>query len=109
MHRALDQLKIRPGYILVDGNRFKPYRDIDHACMIKGDGKFMSIAAASVLAKTYRDEYMQNLHHDFPKYRWEENKGYPTKSHRDAILKYGATPHHRNSFTLVPEQLTLSL
>jgi ribonuclease HII len=109
MHRALDQLKTRPGYILVDGNRFKPYRDIDHACMIKGDGKFMSIAAASVLAKTYRDEYMQNLHRDFPKYRWEENKGYPTKSHRDAILKYGATPHHRNSFTLVPEQLALSL
>lgn len=109
MHRALDQLKTRPGYILVDGNRFKPYRNTDHACMIKGDGKFMSIAAASVLAKTYRDEYMQNLHRDFPKYRWEENKGYPTKSHRDAILKYGVTPHHRNSFTLVPEQLALSL
>ncbi len=107
MHRALDQLKTRPSLLLIDGNRFNAYKDIPHECMIKGDGRFMSIAAASILAKTHRDEIMQDLHEEFPMYDWDKNKGYPTKTHRDAILKYGDTKYHRQSFTLIPPQLEL--
>lgn len=98
MHLALDKLKIRPEHILVDGNRFKPYRDVPHTTVVKGDGKYMSIAAASILAKTHRDELMMKLASEFPGYGWEVNKGYPTKAHREAIGKLGITPLHRKSF-----------
>ncbi len=101
MHRALDQLMQRPELILVDGNRFNPYREINHQCIVKGDSKIRAIAAASILAKTHRDELMANLHGDFPNYNWLQNKGYPTKSHRAAILEHGACEHHRMSFTLL--------
>ena len=107
MHRAIDQLKQRPELLLIDGNRFTTYQDIPHHCIIKGDSKFQSIAAASILAKTYRDEYMLQIAEDFPAFRWERNKGYPTKAHRDAIAKHGSTPHHRMSFTLLPQQLKM--
>lgn len=107
MHRALDQLKVKFSEILVDGNRFKKYHDYTHHCIIKGDGKYKSIAAASVLAKTYRDDIMDDLHLQFPDYAWEKNKGYPTVAHRTAIKERGTTPHHRMSFTLLPEQLKL--
>jgi ribonuclease HII len=107
MHLALEKLKQRPGYILVDGNRFIPYGDIPHACIIKGDGIYASIAAASILAKTYRDEYMQSLHAQFPHFGWQENKGYPTVYHRNAIREHGDTPYHRKSFRLLPEQIEL--
>lgn len=107
MHLALEKLKQRPGYILVDGNRFVPYGDIPHACIIKGDGIYASIAAASILAKTYRDEYMQSLHEQFPHFGWQENKGYPTVYHRNAIREHGDTPYHRKSFRLLPEQIEL--
>lgn len=109
MHKSLDKLKNKPSLILVDGNRFKPYYDIQHKCIIKGDGKYMSIAAASVLAKTYRDAYMLELHEEFPMYNWAKNKGYPTKEHREAIRKYGLTKYHRRSFKQLPEQLTLEI
>lgn len=109
MHLALAQLQIVPEHILVDGNRFHPYADIPHQCMIKGDGRFLNIAAASVLAKTARDAYMANLHKDFPAYQWDKNKGYPTRAHREAIQKWGSNPHHRKSFRLLPEQLVLNL
>ncbi len=109
MHRALDGLKQTPKLILVDGNRFKPYSSIPHECIIKGDGKFMSIAAASILAKTYRDAYMAKIHEEFPMYNWKKNKGYPTKEHREAIKKYGITKYHRKSFRQLPDQLTLEL
>ena len=102
MHRAVDQLKKRPEALLIDGNRFKTYHDIPHHCIIKGDGKYMSIAAASVLAKTYRDDYMFTIHEEFPFYAWRENKGYPTAAHRKAIYGNGAVIHHRKSFTLLP-------
>lgn len=98
MHRALDGLKIRPEHILVDGNRFRPYKDIPHTTIVKGDGKFMSIAAASILAKTHRDEYMAKIALDHPQYLWSKNKGYPTKDHREAILRYGISEHHRRTF-----------
>jgi ribonuclease HII len=98
MHRALDGLGRQPAMILVDGNRFKPYNDIQHTCIVKGDGLFMSIAAASVLAKTCRDAFMLELHNEYPKYGWDTNKGYATKGHLDAIRQYGLTPHHRKSF-----------
>lgn len=101
MHLALSQLLIRPGHILIDGNRFYPYRDIPHTCVIKGDGIYASIAAASILAKTWRDEYMVSLHHDWPQYGWDENKGYPTPRHRAAIRKYGFSPFHRKSFSFL--------
>jgi ribonuclease HII len=104
MHLALDKLKCRPDHILVDGNKFFPYRDIRHTCVIKGDGKYVSIAAASVLAKTYRDELMLALHHDYNKYGWDKNKGYPTQFHRDAIVKYGVSKYHRRSFQLINTQ-----
>jgi ribonuclease HII len=109
MHRSIDRLQPVPDFIIVDGNRFKPYPNIDHQCIIKGDGKYMSIAAASVLAKTYRDEYMAKIHEEFPMYNWKKNKGYPTKEHREAIKKYGITKYHRKSFRQLPEQLTLDI
>lgn len=102
MHRSVDQLTIQPELLLIDGNRFKPYAEIPHECIIKGDGKYMSIAAASILAKTYRDDFMKVLAEDYPFYGWEGNKGYPTKAHRRAILAQGITPHHRQSFRLLP-------
>jgi len=108
MHRAMDQLKVKFDEILVDGNRFKKYHDFVHHCIIKGDGKYKSIAAASVLAKTYRDDIMDELHEQYPMYAWDKNKGYPTKIHRDAIRERGSSPHHRMSFTLLPEQLKLN-
>jgi ribonuclease HII len=107
MHRSLDTLTQKPDFILVDGNRFKPYQEIPHACMVKGDSRFISIAAASVLAKTYRDAYMAKIHEEFPMYNWIKNKGYPTKEHRDAIREHGLTKYHRKSFRQLPEQLTL--
>jgi ribonuclease HII len=109
MHKAIDQLEMKPELLLIDGNRFKVYPEIPHHCIIKGDAKFMSIAAASILAKTYRDEYMERLHQEYPMYKWLKNKGYPTKEHRDAIAEYGATPHHRMSFTLLPSQFSLNI
>lgn len=118
MHRALDQLKVRPEAIIVDGNRFKPYRQpiansqksivIPHTTIVKGDGKYLSIAAASILAKTYRDDYMNRLAEEYPQYDWLSNKGYPTKKHRDAIRQYGITPYHRKTFNMLGDgQLTL--
>lgn len=104
MHRALDQLAVRPEAIIVDGNRFKPYREptpIPHTTIVKGDGKYLSIAAASILAKTYRDDYMNRLAEEYPQYDWRSNKGYPTRKHRDAIRQYGITPYHRRSFSLL--------
>ena len=110
MHQALDKLNTTPDFILVDGNRFKPYKNIPFQTVVKGDGKYMSIAAASILAKTHRDEYMTKLHQEFPQYDWINNKGYPTRKHREAIAKYGITAHHRKSFNLLPpEQLKLDL
>ena len=102
MHRAIQQLQKKPGFLLIDGNRFKPYPKIPHECVIKGDGKFASIAAASILAKTHRDEYMHRIHNEHPEYGWDRNKGYGTAIHRNALLKYGMTPHHRRSFQLLP-------
>ena len=107
MHRALDQLTVRPEHIIVDGNRFKPYSQIPHLCIVKGDGKYMSIAAASILAKTHRDEYMEKLHQQFPHYNWQKNKGYPTREHREGIARYGTTDFHRMSFNLLDQQLEL--
>lgn len=107
MHRALEQLKVQPEFILVDGNRFRPYGKTPFSCEVKGDGRFLSIAAASILAKTYRDDYMNNIAKEFPQYGWAVNKGYPTKAHRSAISEFGITPHHRNSFQLLDRQLTL--
>lgn len=103
MHRAVEQLTIIPELLLIDGNRFKPYPKIPHECIIKGDGKFMSIAAASILAKTYRDEFVQKMHNEFPEYNWSQNKAYPTKVHRNAIREFGTTPYHRMSFRLLPQ------
>ena len=108
MHRAIDQLQVRPEHLLIDGNRFTPYPDIKHTTVVKGDGKYLSIAAASILAKTYRDDYMDELAKEYPDYHWTENKGYPTKAHREAIRTIGITPYHRKTFTLLPEQLTLN-
>lgn len=107
MQRAVALLTTRPQHLLIDGNRFKKYEDIPHTCVVKGDGKLMPIAAASVLAKTYRDDYMLNLHNEYPLYDWDKNKGYPTKKHRDAIRLYGITPYHRLSFNLKDNQLSL--
>ena len=109
MHKAIDLLNRETEYIIVDGNKFKPYKEIPHACIIKGDGKYKSIAAASILAKTYRDSYMEELHLEFPMYQWNINKGYPTKKHRDAIRTHGLTKFHRLSFRQLPEQLELGL
>ena len=104
MHRSVDQLDQIPELLLIDGNRFNPYKNIPHECIVKGDGKFLSIAAASVLAKTYRDEFMLQIHEEFPVYDWIKNKGYPTKKHRIAIKKHGANLYHRQSFTLLPAE-----
>ena len=101
MHRALDQLQVRPEAIIVDGNRFKPYAGLPYSTIVKGDGKYLSIAAASILAKTYRDDYMGKLAEEYPQYDWKSNKGYPTKKHRDAIRKFGTTPYHRRTFNLL--------
>lgn len=108
MHRALDQLQVRPEAIIVDGNRFKPYQQLPHTTIVKGDGKYLSIAAASILAKTYRDDYMDKLAEEYPQYDWLSNKGYPTKKHREAIRQYGITPYHRKSFNMLGDgQLSL--
>ncbi len=108
MHRAIAQLSQVPEHLLIDGNRFNKYENIDHTCVIKGDGKFLSIAAASIIAKTKRDEIMDELHQKFPHFNWKKNKGYPTKEHRNAIIQHGDSPYHRQSFTLIPnEQLKL--
>ena len=107
MHRALDALEIRPEYILVDGNRFLPYGETPYACIVKGDGKYMSIAAASVLAKTHRDEYMRRLDKEYPAYHWAKNKGYPTRDHREAIAAHGISPLHRRTFQLLDRQMSL--
>lgn len=107
MHRAIDMLKTRPELLLIDGNRFKKYKDLPHECVVKGDGKYMSIAAASILAKTHRDAVMEAAAQQYPGYGWESNAGYPTKKHRDAIRELGVTPLHRKSFRLLPEQMEL--
>ena len=104
MHRALDQLSVRPEAIIVDGNRFTPYHDLPYTTVIKGDGQFQAIAAASILAKTFRDDYMNKLAEEFPQYDWASNKGYPTKKHREAIRRYGPTPYHRMSYNLLGTQ-----
>lgn len=107
MQRAVASLKIRPQHLLIDGNRFKKYEDVGHTCVVKGDGKFLPIAAASVLAKTYRDDFMLKLNEEYPLYDWINNKGYPTKKHRDAIKSHGVTPYHRLTFNLTEKQLKL--
>ena len=109
MHRAIAQLKTTPEFIIVDGNKFKNYKEIPHKTIVKGDSKYLSIAAASVLAKTYRDEYMEKIHLEYSNYNWQKNKGYPTKEHREAIRNFGVTKYHRKSFKLLPEQLKLAL
>lgn len=109
MHKAIDQLSLPPEFIIVDGNRFNPYPDIPHCCIIKGDGKYLSIAAASILAKTYRDAYMETIHLEYPMYNWKKNKGYPTAEHREAIRKYGLTKYHRKSFRQLPLSLQLDI
>lgn len=107
MHNAVADLKVKPELLLIDGNRFKPYDGINHECIIKGDGKYLSIAAASILAKTYRDDFMVDLHEKFPHYGWDKNKGYPTKVHRKGIEEHGATKYHRRSFRLLDTQMKL--
>ena len=107
MHRAIGQLSVTPQHLLIDGNRFKPYRGIAHTCVVKGDGKYEAIAAASILAKTYRDDYMNELHEKYPMYDWKSNKGYPTKTHRAAIARYGTTPYHRQSSQLLDRLLSI--
>jgi len=109
MHQALDMLGVKPEYIVVDGNRFKSWKDIPYRCIVKGDGKYFNIAAASVLAKTYRDDYMRQLHHQFPEYGWGNNMAYATKEHREAIVRHGITPHHRKSFQLSYDTVQLDL
>jgi ribonuclease HII len=109
MHQSIEELKVTPEFIIVDGNKFNPFKNIPHKTIVKGDAKFMSIAAASVLAKTYRDDYMEKIHTEFPEYNWKQNKGYPTKQHRAAIREHGITSHHRKSFRLLPEQLKMNL
>lgn len=108
MHKSIEELSHDPEFIIVDGNKFKPFKETPHETIIKGDGKFLSIAAASVLAKTYRDDYMNQIHEEYPMYNWKQNKGYPTKEHREAIKKYGITKYHRKSFKLLPEQLSFN-
>jgi ribonuclease HII len=109
MHKSIEKLKPQPEFIIVDGNKFKPYSTIEFKTIIKGDSKYLSIAAASVLAKTYRDIYMETIHEEYPMYNWKQNKGYPTPAHREAIKKYGITKYHRKSFRLLPDQLKLNL
>ena len=109
MHESIRSMHMDPEFIAVDGNKFKPYQEIPHKTIVKGDAKFQNIAAASVLAKTYRDDYMLKIHQEYPEYNWIKNKGYPTKEHRQAIIEFGACKHHRNSFKLIPDQLKLDL
>lgn len=109
MQRSIAQLNVKPEFIIVDGNKFKPYLDVPYKTIVKGDAKFMSIAAASVLAKTYRDAYMKKIHQEFSMYNWQQNKGYPTKQHRNAIREFGITKYHRKTFKLLPDQLKLPL
>lgn len=109
MHRSIEEMSLQPEFIVVDGNKFKNYKDIPHQTIIKGDGKYLNIAAASVLAKTYRDDYMEKIHQEYPDYNWAKNKGYPTKEHREAIKRVGKCKYHRNSFRLLPDQLKLDL
>lgn len=108
MHRAIEKLQLVPEHILVDGNRFKQYKNIPHTCIVKGDGKYMSIAAASILAKTYRDDFMEAIHAEYPHFDWDSNKGYPTQKHRDAVREFGLSPHHRKTFNYAT-QLKLEL
>lgn len=109
MHQAIEQLKCTPELLLIDGNRFKPYREIRHECIVKGDGQYQAIAAASILAKTHRDAIMETLHADFPHFDWAKNKGYPTTAHRNAVLKHGRSPHHRRSFRITDPQFKLPI
>jgi len=109
MHRALDQLSVQPGHLLIDGRFFTAYRQIPHRCVVGGDGKYLSIAAASVLAKTFRDEYMEQVHREFPEYNWKQNKGYSTSQHRQALQEWGACPYHRRSFRLLPDARQLPI
>lgn len=109
MHRAIEKLHMQPQYLVIDGNRFKAYPQIPHSCIIKGDGKYLNIAAASILAKTHRDEYMANLHQNFPEYNWQQNKGYPTIAHRKAVMEIGLSPFHRKTFNVSDPQLRLPL
>ena len=109
MHLAIEKLKKKPEYIIVDGNKFYPFKEVPHKCIVKGDGKYQNIAAASILAKTYRDDYMKKIGDNYPEYLWKNNKGYPTVSHRKAIEKYGITKHHRNSFRLLNQQLKIKV
>ncbi len=107
MHRALEKLNTLPGHLVIDGNRFKPFGEIAYTCVVKGDARYASVAAASILAKTYRDDFMEELHHQHPEYGWVQNKGYPTRSHREAVFKFGPTPYHRRSFKLLNDQMSL--
>src|SRR5690606_4718714 len=107
MHRALDGLRLTPDFIVIDGNRFNPYKRIKHQCVVKGDAKYLNIAAASVLAKTYRDDHMKNIHKEFPVYQWDKNKGYPTKTHREGIQQVGSCKHHRMTFNLLSQQIKI--
>jgi ribonuclease HII len=107
MHRALEKLNKKPQALLIDGNRFKAYKEVPHHCIIKGDGKYLPIAAASILAKTYRDDFMFNIHQQYPNYQWDKNKGYPSQAHRNAIKEFGVTEYHRLSYKLLPNQLSL--
>lgn len=109
VHLSLESLSIKPGFIIMDGNRFTPYQNLPYQCIVKGDSKYLSIAAASVLAKTYRDEFMRSIHNIYPEYQWDKNKGYPTKVHRKAIVCDGLTPYHRKTFRLLDRQLVLDL
>lgn len=106
IHLAIEKLTVLPEHLIIDGNKFKPYKTIPHQCIVKGDGKYLSIAAASILAKTHRDEYVMKMHNEYPEYKWNENKTYGTEGHRNAIEKYGITPYHRKSFKLLPDQLS---
>jgi ribonuclease HII len=106
MHRAIEKLNKQPQALLIDGNRFKPYKNIPHTCIVKGDAKYLPIAAASILAKTYRDDYMLKIHQQYPNYKWDKNKGYPSKAHRNAIKQFGTTEYHRLSYKLLPDQLS---
>lgn len=107
MHRAIDKLHIKAEFLIIDGNRFKPYPNIKHECIVKGDGKYFSIAAASILAKTYRDDFMAQLHAEYPVYQWKQNKGYPTSVHRQAVMEIGISPYHRKSFKITEPQLSI--
>jgi len=109
MHKAIDRLKIKPDFLIIDGNRFTPYKSIPYSCIIKGDGKFSAIAAASILAKTYRDDFMEKIHDKFPEYDWVNNKGYPTAKHRNVIFEIGITPYHRKTFRLLNNQIRIDL